>query len=371
MELNALYMPYNKGTEVFMKKIRTWFHDPLHQAMAAVFLLLFFLNLLTVLTSDDFIYANNSGFLDLFAREYHQYMTWTGRSVAHIMARSMLAMPKIVFDLANSAMFVLACWLINAIAEGRGKRVKPGMFLLTAALVFLLVPFPGQTILWEAGSCNYLWTSCIVLSFLLQYRYAFEESKTSWKRTVLLFLYGMAAGWTNENTGGAMILLVMILMFFLWKEQKLRSWMVSGLHGSCIGLLLMIRAPGNAVRGADFTFDPGLAYSLTHSMSGVLKVLFTTDRQLLLWILLSVLTYLSIAFGKERKEIRTAWVFAFCSAAAVAAMIATRMPVYYDRSMFGSTILLITAVMILLKNCETIPWMSLLSLYASITSMPL
>ena len=64
----------------------------------AVFFLVLILNLLTVKTSDDLGYSINNGLFDLFQREYVQYMTWTGRTVAHLIARFFLAMPKLIFD---------------------------------------------------------------------------------------------------------------------------------------------------------------------------------------------------------------------------------------------------------------------------------
>ena len=343
-----------------MKRLKTWLNDPLHRAMSFVSVLMLVLNLFTVPTSDDFSYSINNGLIDIFQREYHQYMTWTGRSVAHLMLRTMLSFPKPVFDLANAFMYTLMIWLINANAAGREERVNPQLYLLTAGLVFVLVPFPGQTILWETGSCNYLWTICIVLSFLLQYRNAFVYDKGSLKRTILYFFFGLAAGWTNENTGGAMILLLLVLLIALFRRKKIKAWMLTGFLGACLGFLLMIKAPGNAIRSADFTIDHGYAYAITHSLLGVLKVWFTTDGQIILWCLMTVLTVLVVIQGKEKDSVKLSWLYAVCSAAAVLAMVATKMPVYYDRSMFGSTILLVTAVMILFYQCENLSFMPLL-----------
>ena len=68
--------------------------DALMAAEAVVFLALLVLELVAVPMSDDYRYAINNGLLDLFHREYIQYMTWTGRSVAHILARLFLALPR-------------------------------------------------------------------------------------------------------------------------------------------------------------------------------------------------------------------------------------------------------------------------------------
>ena len=94
------------------QKIKKYLSKPMNVVMLVEFILIFILNLLVVTTSDDLGYQIHSGLIDIFKREYVQYMTWTGRSVAHIIARIFLAMPKIIFDVCNSLCFVYFTYLI-------------------------------------------------------------------------------------------------------------------------------------------------------------------------------------------------------------------------------------------------------------------
>ena len=52
------------------------------------FVAIFIFNYFTPFLSDDYGYAAQArtarGLTDLIAQEYHQYMTWIGRSVAHL-----------------------------------------------------------------------------------------------------------------------------------------------------------------------------------------------------------------------------------------------------------------------------------------------
>ena len=154
----------------------------------AVFFLVLVLNVLTVKTSDDLGYSINHGLIDIFRQEYIQYMTWTGRSVAHIIARCFLALPKGIFNLFNAFIFCLQIELIARHAVIDKNKVTTLLYALIASAVFLIVPFFGQTVLWETGSCNYLWTTTIILAFLYPYRKAMttEESKPVWFTAPLL-----------------------------------------------------------------------------------------------------------------------------------------------------------------------------------------
>ena len=77
------------------QKIKQYFSKPMNVVIFIEFLLVLLLNLFVVTTSDDLGYQINHGLIDIFKREYIQYMTWTGRTVAHIFARIFLALPKI------------------------------------------------------------------------------------------------------------------------------------------------------------------------------------------------------------------------------------------------------------------------------------
>ena len=312
------------------------------RAMIILFVLLFVLNCLAVPTQDDLGYQINSGLLDILHREYIQYMTWTGRTTAHLIARCFLAMPKIVFNVCNSLCFVHLCDLMTAHAVGKKENNSWQIFCLTALMIFLFAPLFGQTCLWETGSCNYLWTTMIVMQFLLNYRLADagDARDHSW---LLMFLAGIPAGWTNENTGGALILMILFLMFIQYLQKSIRPWMVSGLAGSLLGFVMLLIAPGNKVRAQDFVSTNGKAYDLMHDFYGMLTVF--DSGQIWIWILLAAAVAFLLIQKNSLKAVRTSLFYAFAGAAAVGAIILSPVPVLYDRSMFGGTVMLITAVL--------------------------
>ena len=316
---------------------------PAGSVKLAVFFLVLVLNLLTAKTSDDLGYSISSGLFDILRREYIQYMTWTGRTVAHLIARTFLAMPKIIFDVCNSVIFCVLTDLICAHAQGPSQKRSGILYALCALALFLFAPVFGQTVLWETGSCNYLWTTAIILAFLYAYRRETEERTVHkpWFPAVFLFC-GLAAGWTNENTGGACILMVLLyLLVYRIRKIPLKPWMITGLIGALIGFALMIKAPGNAVRAADFVNEGGRAYVFVHDLRNTLNIFSKAEAQLPLWVCIGTLAALKIRKGMRGDEMILSLGYAFCGMAAVCAIILSPVPVEFDRSMFGATVFVI------------------------------
>lgn len=271
------------------------------------FIAIFIYNLITPMLSDDLLYAQvvrtASSFGDLIAQEYDQYMNWTGRSVCHMLMRIFLSMDKAVFNVANSAAFV---WLTLAIylnVDGR-KRYDGRLFVLINLLLWMFGVIFRQTVLWETGACNYLWGSMIIMSFVTLYRHALKKEQNQKKPGVVfsaaVLLAGVLAGWCNENTsGGGLLLAVGFLAFYLLEERgrKLRPWMVLGPAGQLGGLLLMVLAPGNAVRAA---FQEEEHSGLFAYVSRFQKInLAICDEFLILLVILAVL--MSIAWHQNKE----------------------------------------------------------------------
>ena len=73
-----------------------------------------------------------------------------------------------------------------------------------------------------------------------------------------MFIIGLLAGWTNENTSVGLIVILLstlIIDKITTKKWNLTKTKVAGIIGSLIGFILMICAPGNYVRNAEFKDD--------------------------------------------------------------------------------------------------------------------
>lgn len=311
--------------------------------MIAVFCLILILNFLAPYTADDFSFMEHSGYLDLWRREWNYWFTWSGRSVAGILVRHMVLLPKPVYDIIASGVYVLYLYLICLLA---GRKASASDYLMIAGLNFLLMPVFGQTVLWVSGACNYLFTAVLILLFLLLMQ---RPSKTNAARCAGLFLLGIVAGWTNENTGGAMIFLELCLL----GRDLLKSMdKACGFLGSLLGFGLLVLAPGNAVRAAqDVTVDlsRGHLYSLVHDLNDAFHVIAQPQNQAILWIIAVVLFALCFQDSQRRKTMGSYMAAAFLC---VFVIVALDVQVLYDRTMFGSSTLLLVAIMIGLEGVK-------------------
>ena len=308
-----------------------------------ILILILLMNLFTKKIADDFIYSQSSGLFDIFAREYEQYMTWNGRSVAHILARISLALPRFLFILCNSLVFVWLIILIVFHAEPSGKHV-PYLLAVSGALVFLYVPMFGETVLWQTGSFNYLWMTTLIMTFLVPYR---QNGPHSIPFALLYFFCGILAGWTNENTAGAMILFMlgMILKNFILDHKKPGIHMYAGLAGALIGILMMVKAPGNAVRMLSFPERNGLSSLFIAAYEASVVISGSGDTGMrTLWMLFAAVITIAGITAADKKKLYIPLLFAFCSFAAVYAMILSPVYISFSRSMFGATVFLIAGI---------------------------
>ncbi|MBO5565468.1 MAG: hypothetical protein J5935_07635, partial [Lachnospiraceae bacterium] len=135
-------------------------------------------NLLTPLMSDDLFYGAEvrraSGLMGLIAQEAHQYMTWNGRSVVHLLLRISLAGPQVLFRICNAIMFLCLSVCMYLQIRRREKYDVPVMLLVQLGLWFFTVD-PAQTLLWQTGAVNYLWGTTIILLFMTALRLRYQN----------------------------------------------------------------------------------------------------------------------------------------------------------------------------------------------------
>ena len=85
-------------------------------AVLLAFTAILIFNIFTPYMTDDLSYKTTvleaDSFLDLIKQEYEQYMTWTGRSVGHMILRLFLGGSKAVFNIFNRLIFTLLTLLI-------------------------------------------------------------------------------------------------------------------------------------------------------------------------------------------------------------------------------------------------------------------
>ena len=319
--------------------------------IVSVYLVMVILNFLTPLIADDIEYMyKTTSFSTILHDEYMQYMNWTGRSVVHIIARLFLLMPKIVFNFMNPLIYVLLTILIYKISTKDNENFYVFKYLMINLLIWLFVPTFGQTILWETGAANYLWGGIIIISFLSMYhRYYTKGRELPFNQPLQLIfmtILGILAGWCNENTSGGAILVVLGYIYFIYKEKRaIKGWLFSGLGGAIFGLLMMVAAPGNAIRA---TYFDRSAWSLPHKLYSGFSTITRTlyENSLQLFVLAAILIALGIIFNQHKNWFRLSYVYVLAGLATIYVLSLSPTGLNWGRSFFGGALYIIIAMLI-------------------------
>lgn len=328
------------------------------------FALIFILNLLYPLYADDWGYIYSSkGFIpvgeEIINRLYSQYTTWGGRSVVHGIAHLLSNLSHTGKALINSLAFVLYIYMVYCICN-KGKSPNALLFLLLGSTLWLVLPAFNSTVLWLVGSANYLWGTLIVLTFLYPYYsyYISPQNKNSVLKSYCFLLFGIIAGWTNENMFIAQIFFIIgwgvLLRYF---KMKVPMWAILGLCGVCIGGLIMILAPGNYIRSEVVNESLGLVDKsvLENIMYRVLKVGY---RYLVYLLPLSLIYIIFLRYFNKKTDKQTTnrktllgSLLFFCSAH-IAWIVMVSSPIFPPRALFGIATLLVIALGILYANID-------------------
>lgn len=304
-------------------------------------------NILTPSMSDELQFDRSiyHSLFDIVRKEYSNYMNWNGRTVVQLIMRCFLLLPKPVFNLCNSACFVLLTLLMYWNIEGGRKSYDVAAYVLIQLMVWQFGVSFDQTVLWESGACNYLWGTVIILGFVTVYRYKLKHAdnvKHEGWLAVGLFVFGVLGGWCNENTSGGGLLLALFSAGVYYSQHRaLRPWMVSGIGGVLTGLVFMVMAPGNRIRGAVLREAEEHSGILAY-VGRFLKInkAVYTYLFLMLAIIIILLTIL-VMKGKRLWELSNAVLYAVVSLAVCYALIFTPQPM--DRAYFGAGIFMTIA----------------------------
>lgn len=159
------------------------------------------------------------------------YFTWGGRVIVHSILQFFLMHDKILFDVANTLMFILFAFTIYKYAMKKG--VSNSLMLGIYFLLWISIPGVGETIVIKTMSCNYVWGTTILLLFFYPF---FRNVKNEWDwyfntgtpikgiYAVFMALVGVVAGCTIEACG-AMVLFAIgcIGLYKVIKKKKNQS----------------------------------------------------------------------------------------------------------------------------------------------------
>lgn len=326
--------------------------------ICACFSIILLLNIFTPLTADDFgyqyIFGTNrpvSSLSDIIESQYYHYYMWGGRSVVHFIAQTLLLLPPLMIDVVNSLVYILYSFLIYYMIRGY-KEGSILLFILINLMTWLIQPAFADTILWITGSANYLWGTTIILLFLLPYRFYNGQRKKGISNilyAILFFFFSILAGWTNENTAGAMLMIVLLfLLYYRSNKWRIPYWTITGLIGALIGYVVMIIAPGNTERAGDAALVGAfiVCYRIfTHTLT-----LIENYGMIILFYL--IILSLFWHFTKQNREntLKLSLIFMISAFAGIYAMIFS--PAFPPRAWFGILTFMFISIGIIFYNLD-------------------
>lgn len=269
----------------------------------------FVLNCLTPVQRDDWSYSFNfatktriASFADIFQSLGVNYARVNGRLPVHFLAHLYLWVGKDVFNCVNTIAFGGLITLIYFHAFGTFRGFRPYAWLVAFAGLWALTPAFGESFLWVTGAANYLYGMLMILLYLVPYRCSLgleHPADKLWHIPVAL-VFGVLAGWTNENTGGA--LAVMLFCLTIWRlieKKRVPLWWWAGLIGVTVGVAIMVLAPGELSRLNGAGGMGGLYGIIRRAVSITKRLLQVFWPGIIAWVLLLVY-YLHTKKEKKR-----------------------------------------------------------------------
>ena len=227
-------------------------HDVAYWGLMLVACAVFWwMNVLTPFKEDDMLHSMVIGelspvnsFGDLLHSYYNKFLITNGRTSDMVAELFCGLLGKPLFNVCNTLIFGLLAHVVSLLATSRRSLLAQSMLYACIGTCF---PVPGETLLWLAGSCNYLWTITGSL-WLLYYLLHHSDSRPGWGKSLLLLLGAALAGAGNEATSFG--LLAGLVLYYCFNRQKIDRVVIVGMTGYLLGALLIMASPAAWERAA-------------------------------------------------------------------------------------------------------------------------
>lgn len=349
------------------KKLENYSLSPLLRKILFVsvvlvsFVLIYVLNVLQPIFGDDWVYSMSGegsrleNFGQLLRYQYNHYFVWGGRIVVHVIAQLLLWAGISLGDLLNSMAYVAFTLAIYYLVKDRNQKYNISLLIIINLLHWLLQPAFAQTFLWITGSANYLWGTLIIITFIIPFkRFVFDPvSKDGISKSILFFLWGILAGWTNENMAVALVFMLFVLLcYFKIQKKILPKWTVAGFAGVIVGAVILIAAPGNYLRYEDFGDEHRLGLmTFVRQFAGSVAGFYYYALPLAFIFLLTFAMYRTCGKKVDRQGVNFLAILFFMGSV-VAALAMTAAPFFPGRAAFGLNTLLIVGIGILYAHLD-------------------
>ena len=323
--------------------------------LVVVFLLMLNLNHFTTYLADDFAYRyifsgelpthqlkEIGGLNSILVSQYQHYLIKNGRFVAHTIVQFFMQYPKLVFNLFNSLAFVVLGLLVDLLGKFflKRKTTAPSMLVFIFISLWFILPEFGASVLWLSGACNYLWTALIYLLFIY---FNLKKRSTTIFTVLLASILGFATGATNENSGPAAVLIVLLFIGCDWLFQHIKPQVpqLLSIGMAAVGFGLMMASPGSQNRG-QMTLTVATIVRNTRDMFNM------SAQQFSLWYLVIILLLVFLFYEKVplKSPLQELLIFLTAHLASLYALVLS--PQHPLRTMFGAALFLLIPIVSLM-----------------------
>lgn len=323
------------------------------------FIFILNLNRFSGYTGDDFLYhfVYTGAWPSEHLREYHNLwdwilavhthmLIWNARMTSIIFEIFAMQIPKGLFNIINSLIYVLIGLLINVLVSGKKAFLKPSHLSLTFLLMWFFLPGMGSTVLWVSGATNYLWPSLVIILFLLAFRFDIA-ARSNWI-SLGLFILGLLTGLTNEVGGATAFLLALLFTIFNYRRQPSERVLtqIFGVLGAGIGFFIQLLLSSGSSETQNYGKSAGFLQHLSDVFTGTMQY---SGFLLLPIILLGGLLYLRRIQWTEKVKTLVITSLLFLGSALAGSIAILASPISPARLWFAPNILLIITLLLLIE----------------------
>ncbi|ETO40003.1 hypothetical protein B808_1112 [Fructilactobacillus florum 8D] len=330
-----------------------------------IFLFMAYWSTITPLWTDDWRSIVNGvglNFSQIINTQIIAYNNWSGRVFGEGISRLLVTLPRPIFGILNSLVFILLSILMLRLSKNKLQSTKESFisYFFIIISLFLLTPTFGQVFLWTSGSGNYLWTLTANLVFVWLF-INIDKVKIINKTILYILMIPLAivSGWSNENTGGGVILLLigMYLLNYFYKRNftiNIKKCLLIVIY--IFSYLALILAPGNEKRAKVLDKD-FINKNFINRIEIRIPQINVFISQYLIWIILVfiALACLNIFIFKNKEIVMYSLVWFISSFAMIYAMaLSPELTDNQDRVFFNGFVFLIIATISLIpKNIDS------------------
>lgn len=320
--------------------------------LLTLFGLIFTWSFKTPYMNDDLYFAN-AKWSSLISLGVNDYFWSNGRFFGQTFTRFVLSKGILFSSLCTAFLFIALLIILFYLSKSITKnKIYPSRIIAITVMVFLFTPSFGSVFLWRAGVGNYLAMAVMELLFLLLIYHPVANKSLNY---ILVVILGFIAGWGNENTSGAIILICILLLAKSYMQnRKISVASVLGTVSAIIGFVFLLLSPGSQIRLRVSVSGYSQLSTFAKLRRGIgMFIDYFTDTFALSVVFVSIVVVVlivAIMFWKQNRLFWDGLILIIGGAASAMVMIVSPSGTDAGRTYLGAFLLLLIGMMLLIPR---------------------